>query len=258
MTTDEVMSWLIHADSKQGKSTLTSTVPLPAIIADAEGSWKFINQQGYKSGKPLRKRMWDPNLESPPIPDGTWDVCRVHVDSWQTMRQLYLRLHSETHEFQSFVLDSVSELQRRCKKEIKGSGPMQIQQWGELLDNMDGLIRGYRDLMYLPNTLRCMVFVAETNYKDNMWRPAVQGALKDQMPYWVDVCGYLYTDLVTDPQTGLVTAKVKKLLVGAGVNPQYLAGERVQGMLPDIIDSPNIAEMMAMVYPSMNEEQNRG
>lgn len=250
VSNDDVLSLLIHADSKQGKSTLTSTAPLPVLVLDAEGSWKFIDEVGFRSGVPLRKKMWNPLLEEVPRRDGTWDVCRVHVDSWATMQQVYVALMQYEHDFVSVVIDSVSELQRRCKKQIKGSGPMQIQQWGELLDSMDNLIRGYRDLSLLDNTIRCVVFIAETTYKENLWRPAVQGSLRDQMPYWVDICGYLYTELITDDQTGTVTAKQKKLLVGAGVHPQYLAGERVQGRLPDIINDPNIAAMLAAVYPT--------
>ncbi len=247
---DQVLSMLIHADSKEGKSTLTSTAPTPHLVLDAEGSWKFIDERGFKSGLPLRKKNWNPLNEPMPRFDDTWDVIRVHVDSWLTLQQTYVHLTQSEHDFVSLTLDSVTEAQRRCKANIRGNGPMQIQQWGQLLDQMDGLIRGFRDLMFLPNTLRVVTFIAETVMKEGKWRPFMQGQIRDTMPYWVDICGYLFTELQPD---GEQTRKVKKLLVGAGVNPAYIAGERVQGRLPDIIDNPNIQSMMDAVYPNKKE-----
>lgn len=250
-----VLSQLIHADSKEGKSTLASTAPLPHLVLDAEGGWKFIDESGFKSGIPLRKKMWNPLAETLPRYDGTWDVCRVHVDSWQTLQQTYLHLTQYEHDFVSLTLDSVTESQRRCKANIRGSGPMQIQQWGQLLDQMDGLIRGFRDLLFLPNTLRVVTFIAETVMKDGKWRPFMQGQIRDTMPYWVDICGYMFTELQA---SGDEQVKVKKMLIGAGVNPAYIAGERVQGRLPDIIENPNISAMLAAVYPSITKESASG
>ncbi len=130
--TDEVLSLLIHANSKEGKSTLTSTVPFPALIMDAEGSWKFIDEVGYKSGIPLRKIKWDPLTQPVPRHDGTWDVCHVHVGDWGTMQRIYQHLTQTEHDFVSLVLDSITEVQRRCKKNIKSTGQFQIQEWGAL------------------------------------------------------------------------------------------------------------------------------
>lgn len=250
--TDRTLSILIHADAKEGKSTLTSTVPHPALILDAEGSWKFIDEAGFASGVPLRKKTWNPAIEPIPRHDGTWDVVRVHVDSWQTMQYVYQHLTQSDHDFRSLVLDSITEVQRRCKANIKGGGQMQIQQWGQLLDQMDSLIRGFRDLSALPNTLTCVVFVAETKMDEGKWRPFMQGQIRYTMPYWVDICGYLFTELRPN---GDKTDKIKRLLVGAGANPAYVAGERVQGRLPDIIDHPNIQVMMETVYPIQKEQK---
>lgn len=248
--TERVLSQLIHADSKEGKSTLTSTAPTPHLVLDAEGSWKFIDTMGYRSGRPLRKKNWDPLREKLPRWDDTWDVCRVHVADWQTLAAVRQHLNQIEFDFVSLTLDSVTEAQRRCKANIRGTGQMQIQQWGQLLDQMDELIRGLRDLMFLPNTLRVVTFVAETVMKDGKWRPFMQGQIRDTMPYWVDICGYLFTELRAD---GELQVKVKKLLVGAGVNPAYIAGERVQGRLPDIIENPDISAMLAAVYPDRRE-----
>ena len=72
---DASLSILVHGASKTGKSTLTSTAPLPICVLDAEGGWRFISEAGFQSGKPLRRIPWDPNKTvQPPRYDGTWDV----------------------------------------------------------------------------------------------------------------------------------------------------------------------------------------
>lgn len=248
MTDERVLSALIHADAKQGKSTLTSTVPLPALILDAEGSWNFIDEVGFKSGVPLRKRTWRPEQEVMPEFDGTWDILHVKVTSWNVMQICYQMLTQQEHGFVSLVLDSITEVQRRCKSNIRGgTEQMQQQQWGQLLDRMDGLIRGYRDLTLLDNSVRCVVFIAETKMLDGKWRPFMQGQIRDTLPYMVDICGYLFTEHTLDA-AGVATGKEKKLLIGK--HPQYEAGERVAGRLPDIIANPNISDMMNTIYPS--------
>jgi hypothetical protein len=252
--TEAVLSTLIHADSKEGKTTVASTSPTPHLVLDAEGSWKFIDEVGYRSGKRLSKLAWNPLTE--PVPrqtDGDWNLVRVNVHSWDVLAATYRWLSQAEHDFVSVTLDSITEAQRRCKKNIRtGTEQMQTQQWGQLLDQMDGLIRGFRDLTLLPNPIRVVNFISETVMKDGKWRPYMQGQIRDTIPYFVDICGYLFTELRPN---GDKQDKVKRLLIGAGVNPGYLAGERVQGRLPDIIDNPSIADMLAKVYPDFKESE---
>jgi hypothetical protein len=86
--------------------------------------------------------------------------------------------------------------------------------------------------------------------KDGKFRPYMQGQIRDTMPYWVDILGALTTE---NRPVGDQVVKVKRLLIGAGVHPAYLTGERVQGRLPDIIDNPNISDMLRAVYPKTEE-----
>jgi hypothetical protein len=44
--------------------------------------------------------------------------------------------------------------------------------------------------------------------------------------------------------------KVKKLLIGAGVSPAHIVGERVQGRLPDIIDNPHFTQIINHIFPN--------
>lgn len=241
----DVISILIHGASKAGKSTLTSTAPSPLLVIDAEGSWKFIRTAGFNTNIPLRKTVWNPD-QPPPRHDGTWDVCYVSVTGWDTMRKIFAWLTQAPHDFVSIILDSITELQRRLKQNISGDGLVKgYDGWGMMLVQMDGLIRGFRDLTIAPGPVRCVVFVAETREENGKWRPYMQGQISVSLPYWVDICGYVYQSLLPDAD-GNLTKKSVTLYIGS--HPQFESGERIQGMLPDSIVNPNISAMMDTVY----------
>lgn len=242
---DNVLSMLIHADAKAGKSTLTSTAPTPILVADAEGSWKYIRSAGFKSGVPLRKVYWDPLKEAIPQYDGTWDVVIAKCTTWQHLTTIYQHLTQRPHQFESVILDSITEVQRKCKANLKGTEAMLIQDWGVLLVQMDDLIRKYRDLTLTDKTIRCVIFVAETKMVNGKWRPKMQGQIASDMPYWVDVVGWLRTMMSVDPATGLETVVNKVLSIGP--SDFWESGERLQGLLPPDILHPNVKQMMAVL-----------
>lgn len=244
--TFRTLSALIHAPSKVGKSTLSSTAPTPMVVADVEGGWKFINHAGFNGERPLRKRLWDPIKETPPRFDDTWDVCVVPVHEWRTLVMLYNNLAQQPHDFRTAIIDSVTEAQRKLKANLRGLEQMRIQDWGDLLGQMDKIIRDTRDLVLLPaNTLEFVMFIAETELKDGKWRPAMQGQIGRAMPYWVDIVGYLFATKAND-ENGQPTKKQVNLLIGG--DDQFESGERVQGRLPNVIENPNIQSMINMVF----------
>jgi hypothetical protein len=247
----ETLSILVHANSKVGKSTLGATCPPPMCILDAEGSTKFL---------PIRKTFWDPTQGPPPTWDGTWDACIVIVRDFETMRMVHQWLSYGAHNFRSIVLDSISEVQRKFKQALVGTEAMKIQDWGRLLDGMDSVIRGYRDLTQHPtNPIQVAMFIAETREVMGKWRPYLQGQITVALPYWVDVCGYLSAEPWFD-QSGQPVMDamgqqqlIRRLLVAP--HPQYETGERVQGRLPHVIWQPNVTEMLLQVYPHLQQPQ---
>jgi AAA domain len=248
VTKDRAFSMLVHAAAKVGKSTLSATAPHPMLVLDAEGGWRFIRTAGWR-GQPLRKYPggWNPLAAPPPRYDGTWDVCVVTVTSWQTMEKTLQSLTQQPHDFATVVLDSITEVQRRCKANISTTG-MQIQDWGTLLTKMDACIRGFRDLTLLENSIECVVFIAESRVDNGKMKPYMQGQIGVSLPYWVDICGYLNAQLEDDPNdpNGASQRVVRKLRIGS--HPQVEAGERVQGALPDTLDDPHITQMMNAIF----------
>src|SRR5690606_9996390 len=149
-------------------------------------------------------------------------------------------------------VDSITEVQRRLKKNLKGTDQMQIQDWGNLLTQMDTVIRELRDLgdnQHSP--VEVVVFIAETRQQTNKWIPYMQGQIAVSLPYAVDICGYLYVDNVLD-ENGQPTGQVRRLLVTP--HPQYEAGERVQGAVGPVIDQPDVAVIRDAVYPHAAKE----
>jgi len=224
--THQRMSILIHAGSKVGKSTLSSTAPKPILVLDAEGSWRFI---------PVRQVHWNPVTGPPPTWDGSWDACVVNVSEWDTVQQVYQWVTQYQTPFVSIVIDSITEIQRRCRQNLVGTEAMKIADWGVILSRMDGVIRGFRDLGLRPElAIRCVIFIAETRQSQSTgkWVPYMQGQIAVSLPYWVDVCGYLYADCELD-HNGQPTQEVRRLWIGP--SQQWEAGERVQGRLGSVL-----------------------
>lgn len=231
----EAVSWLIHGSSKVGKSTLADSQPVPHLHFDAEGG---MGTRFTKS----RKKLWDPTKQHPPTYDGSWDTCVVHVRDYNTVKFGYDWLNSGQHPFVSVTLDSVSEVQQRGVDSLVGKDAMKIQDWGELLREVSTLVRQFRDLANHPTKpIKSVMLIAMTTQKDGKWRPYVQGQLADRLPYYVDVCGYLFVQQLPNSDEF-----IRRLLVSP--HPEFEAGERVGGKLGLVVDSPNVAKMIDDIF----------
>ena len=260
MTTDDrTLSILTHAASKVGKTTLGFTSPFPICDLDAEGGSKFMQGSQFLMsilGRPVRIIYWDP-VNPPPVWDGTWDVAVVRVHTWAVVQKAHGWLVTGRHQFQTIMVDSISEIQRRAKNELVGTEQMKIQTWGQLLTIMDNVIRGFRDFTNDPyNPIRVAVFISETRENQKgKFVPYMQGQIGVALPYWMDIVGYLYVDqvLTVDPSGQQIQTPVRRLLVAP--HPQFEAGERVQGLVGPVIDDPNISTILERVYPPQQVAQ---
>ena len=139
---------IVHAEPKAGKSTLVGTMPAPRLVLDAENGFRFVRGQ--------RVVKWNPMKDAPPEP-GDWNCCVVEVRDFATLTRAFDWLNSGKHCFKSVALDSLTEIQKRCKDAIRGTDDvMNERQWGQLLIRMDKLVRDYRDLtMHPTNPIEC-------------------------------------------------------------------------------------------------------
>lgn len=195
----------------------------------------------------LRRIDWDPMKGPPPRYDGTWEYCVVNVRNWATLAQAYVHLTQSPHDFRSVIVDSITEAQRKLKTQLRGMDAMRIQDWNDILIQMDKWVRDMRDLILIPGSpVQLVMFVAETKFIEGKWRPSMQGQIWNALPYWVDLCGYLFVGRENDDQ-GQPTIKVRQMLIMSD-HPQFESGERVQGVLGDVVREPNITNMMTTIF----------
>lgn len=236
---DRALSILVHGPSKAGKSTFAVTAPYPRLLLDVEAASRFLQ---------VVKVYWDPMTQAPPVADGTWDTCVVRVHDFGVALKAYDWLKSGQHPFRSVILDSISELQVKAQEAVNARERMQTQHWGELLSKVGFFGRDLRDLTTNPITpIEAVVITAMSKEKGDeihkVMKPALQGQIADQVPYWYDITGYLFVDQEVDANN--TPHEVRRLLTSK--HPNFEAGSRVPGLEP-IITAPNIETMLDTIF----------
>lgn len=223
---------MVYGESKVGKSSFAVTAPYPRLMLDVEGGHRFL---------PINVKYWDPLREEPPVADGTWDTTVVTVRDYDTVLKTYQWLQAGKHQFKSLIIDSISELQVKCMDSIAGNEQMKMQQWGELLRHMGGLLRDLRDLTMHPTTpLEAVVLTAMSRVtQDGKHRPYLQGQLAIQAPYFYDILGALTIEQFPNEDPLQPPHKVRRMYVER--TAEYEAGERVQGRLGSVVEQQNLS-----------------
>lgn len=199
MTQQSTLTAVIQGESGSGKSALADTIPGPRLVLDAEGGSEFTPS--------WPKQIWDPMRYAPPGVQGCQpgqevcaDTVRVIVRDWPTWQLVHRWLESGMHPFRSAIMDSLTEIQKRCRDNIRGTERMQTQHWGDLLIEMEYVVRQMRDLTLDPrNPLQNAIFLTLTDNKEGgIYRPFIQGSLAKALPGFVHIVGFLYTETAAD------------------------------------------------------------
>jgi hypothetical protein len=136
---------------------------------------------------------------------------------------------------------------------------MKMQQWGELLRHMGGLLRDLRDLtMHATNPLEAVVLTAMSRTsQDGRHRPYLQGQLAIQAPYFYDILGALTVEQMANPDPLQPPYKVRRMYVER--TNDYEAGERVQGRLGSIVeqDKLSIEVMLNTIFGTKQTTQDK-
>lgn len=145
--------------------------------------------------------------------DDQWPgIPVVNATKWQDYIELLVALMAGAHDYQTVVIDSISEVLEHCKeqvmKEMKSDPENEardedipsIREWGKILARMLRLIRRFRDLDM--NT----IFIAHAEQvKDKSgktkWMPLVNGKLQMKLPQIPDVVLFMYTQVVGEGDT---------------------------------------------------------
>ena len=225
------LTMLIHGGPGAGKSRLTNTMPTPRLILDAEGRAKHL---------PGKKVWWDPMRDAPPE-IGDWETCVAIVPNTNVLLQAFSWLGSGQHPFKSVGCDSLMEIQKRTIDETVGMSALQFQDWGTLLRRLEHLVRQYRDLTLSPATgVEVVVFTVGTTERDGKYVPLLQGQLRDTVPYYFDVVGYLYA--TSDAETSVVNRNLLIQPIGNFIAKD--GTDKLTMAYGPVIMSPNIQSMV--------------
>ena len=250
---ERALSILAYGPAKVGKTTLASTAPTPMLFMDGENSSRFLMKS---DGTFFRKVQWNPLESAPPVNDGTWDICVVKVTDWKIALKTYEYLKSNNHQFRSLVIDSISEMQDKLKKQVLGNGvtQMKMQDWGKILQSMGAFLRDIRDLTADEKSpLEAIVLLAmakEVKEADgtSTMKPHLEGSIVQQVPYFYDMTAYLYTEQVMNQETQEVVDQRNLLTVGI---KGFEAGNRVHFKRENgraVIPNPNVSEILDMIF----------
>lgn len=186
---EPTLSALIIGPSGHGKSWLGSTVPPPRLIVDLEGRARYTpNGRGATYWDGLSDPM---TLERSPT--RTYIVPIAGTQATRVLDSVRSWLRSGKHPFKSLDMDSLMEFQMRTSDEIRpGVGSLQTQEWGTLLRTVQHFVREVRDFTMIPETgIKVAVFIAGVKDEGGYKRPLMQGQINTQLPYFMDLVGYL-------------------------------------------------------------------
>lgn len=215
---------LIYGDSGTGKTTLAGSadeVPemRPVLFIDIEGGTESL-RHSY------------PKVET------------VRVTTWKEMQYVYNELHEGNHEFQTVVLDSLTEIQKfnmynimtdvvQKRPDLDPDVPS-MREWGKNLEQMRRMVRGFRDLEM--HTIFTALNKSDKDSKSGLMtqKPSLSGKLADEVAAFLDVVVYYYVKQFGDGED----AEFKRLLLSQKTD-QTVAKDRT-GRLPMVIEQPTM------------------
>lgn len=211
------VNMLIYGESGAGKTTLAGSadeVPemRKVLVLDIEG--------GTLS---LKSRY--PNVES------------VRIKSWQDMQNVYDELFKAQHDYNTIIIDSLTEVQKMSMDQVMVNLIMQheerdpdvpgIREWNINIEQTRKFVRAFRDL---PVTT---IFTALAKTDKNQFtgssrtKPSLSGKVADEVAGFLDIVVYLYTKEVDQEQ--------RRILL-CGATQQNVAKDRTDRLDQTIID----------------------
>ena len=212
---------------------------MPTLIFDTEaGGVEFL---------PGDTVMWEPGKKPPKMGKAKRMVMQAQKPVDIAYALEYLHKAGDKQPFRTIVLDSLSMLQRRLKKQIEAprtkSGELnEMARWGKITDATEHMADMFQDAVLLPN-VECVVVIcgATTNETGKMW-PLLQGKAKESVGHQARLLAYLQA--ARNKETNEID---RQLIVEPA--PHCIAGNQLGGRLSGIIENPNLSEIMQLVRP---------
>lgn len=176
-----------------------------AVIYGASGAWKTVF--GATAPKPIFA-----SAEGGLLSVADKNIQFVEIKSLKDLQELLIYLKTEKHDFETVVIDSITEINDIIKQDIeKRTGKwMQLQDWWELAKKIKAILRWFRDL-----DMHVIFLAQEVSESDEgvvtKIVPSLNGKAATEIAYFMDNVGYLMIDktgerkLLTQPNAKLLT-----------------------------------------------------
>lgn len=126
------------------------------------------------------------------IRDQSVDVWTI--DAWEDLEEAFVFLKAGGHKYQSVVIDSLTECQKKLNEHIVKKFPgkrrdyedlMSMSDWGYSMDRFRRMCRAFRDLPM--NVVFIALDQTEITEQETFVKPALSGkTLSDELMGWVD------------------------------------------------------------------------
>lgn len=216
---------LIYGDSGSGKTSFGATAP-NVIFASAEAGLLSV---------------WNKRIPY------------VEIKSIKDLQDLYLYLAAGKHDYQTVVIDSISEINDLIKSQLeaKRGRALQIQDWGEIAKQIENILRKFRSL-----DMHVIMIAQESIERDDQkivkYTPALNGKTATKIAYFMDIVGHIEV---------LPTGEH---LINTQPSPKYLTKDRTgrlwNGIAPDFnlwisaVESMETLENEEVVYEGEQNE----
>lgn len=213
---------IVYGDSGVGKTVFSSTAPTP-LFADVEGGLLSVQQK---------------------------KIDFVRVDNYDTIVELYDYLYEKKHNYETLVIDSLTELQKITMDSIiekfpdvkRPYGDSASQgDWGRNIEVLRRVLRAFRDLD-LHIIFTCLSAQVKDEIDGSIFvKPALAGkTFADEVCAYVDIVGYLFVQK-KGKEDGEI---IRKLLVQS--QGKYIAKDR-SGKLGKIIENPDFTKILKLI-----------
>lgn len=189
-----------------------------------------------------------------------YDVDVIRITNWNDLADIYNALLAGGHNYQTVILDSLTELQDMCMREImrqmkedpdnfeRDPDVPGMYEWNKSEKQVKRLIRAFRDLPMNVIFTALMKEDKDTKTGVQMKLPDLPGKLAHRVAALFDIVLY-YTIITRKGDDDEDAGQVRVVATQAGTNT--VAKNRGSDDLPELLEipDPRVTPAMSIIYP---------